>query len=820
MKKNTVIKFMSILTVYIILSIYSNVYADTVSIGNDWVTLKQYLEAKDVYHTINLTDEVFVGDHIMTYGNKTINGNGHGIHNHRNFTGNLDATNHIFTVMQNSTLTLNNVTLNGNAGNMTTESSTNIGVNGILNVNNSSFINGGEQGIHVGNGGILYFNSGTVSASGSNVGIGSAGTVYVGDGSIAGRTQGLHNNHGTLNLKGGTVTGADYAIVSFNSGTANIMAGNIYGARHGVLNRGGTINISGGNIHDNSANGVLTEAGNKTNISGGNIYNNGNGVYNEGTTDIWGGNIYDNKMGVYNTSVLYISGPVSIKDNTDSQAGGVYHNGSLCSITSGTFGTSPMQHVYLAANDKFVSTNSSTPTFRVYPNAYTRGRKVVQTSANSYASELIDTYVTLYPNDGWHLRTIGSEIDLWDTGTVTATYKSSSGTVLKDPIVQSGWGGDSYTTTAPESIGLYKLKTTPSNASGSYNDSNIFVNYVYEQEKGKIIVKYIDKYTGEEVSPQIESIGDLGDSYTAEPSIIDGYAIEESTESIEKTYSTNDQTITFYYIKQSELRIKYVDLLNENNRLRDDIVVKLKQGESYKVQAEDILGYKLIEKPENEIITIERENITITYGYKKISKVVVKHQNEDGTDLVKPEIIDGNVGDKYTTLSKEFDNYELKETPENANGEITEEQIEVIYVYSLIKGKIVITKVDKNDSSKLLSGAMFKIEKLTEEGILDDTFIAQEKTTGDNGKTEFTDLTVGKYRVTETKAPDGYELKSTPIDVEISKYTKDRNVIVTDRIKLQLPETGGNGAIIFIVIGSIAFLILLVLRKYELNKIK
>lgn len=803
MKKNAIIVVISILALYIILGMYSNVYADTVSIGNDWITLKQYLEAKDVYHTINLTDEVFVGDHIMTYGNKTINGNGHGIHNHRNFTGNLDGTNHIFTIMQNSTLTLNNVTLNGNAGNMTTESSTNIGVNGILNVNNSTFVNGGEQGIHIGNTGILYFNSGTVSASGSNVGIGSAGTVYVGDGSIAGRTQGLHNNHGTLNLKGGKITGADYAVVSFNNGTANISGGDIYGARHGVLNRGGTVNISGGYIHDNSPNGVLTEAGNKTNISGGYIYENGTGVYNEGHTDIWGGSIYNNKIGVYNTSVLYISGPVTIKDNTDSQAGGIYHNGSLCQVTSGIFGTSPMQNIYLAANDKFVTTNTSTPTFSVYPNTYTRGRKVVQTTDSSYPSRLIDnSYVTLYPNSGWYLRARGAEIDLWDKGTVTATYKDLNGNVLKEAISQTGWVGDSYTTSAPSTIGLYNLKTTPSNANGSYSDTNITVNYVYEQAKGKIIVKYIDKSTGLEVSPQIESIGNIGEVYTAIPTSIDGYVLEESTENIEKTYSVNDQTITFYYIKQSELRIKYIDLLDENNKLREDVVIRLKQGDSYTSIAEKIEGYNLVDIPENETIIMGRTDIVITYGYKKISKVIVKHQNEDGTDLVEPEIIDGNVGDKYTTLSIDFENYELKETPENSNGEFKEEQVEVVYVYSLIKGKVIITKVDKNDNNKFLSGATFKLEKIDELGNVIEGSI-QEKTTDINGNIEFEDLLVGTYKITETKAPEGYELSYSSIEVDITKDNRELNILASDKLKLILPETGKvNNSIYFILIGG------------------
>ena len=201
----------------------------------------------------------------------------------------------------------------------------------------------------------------------------------------------------------------------------------------------------------------------------------------------------------------------------------------------------------------------------------------------------------------------------------------------------------------------------------------------------------------------------------------------------------------------------------------------------------------------------EDKHIVVSFTHSETS-VIVKHQTEDGTDLVPPETIEGVVGDDYTTSPRNFDDYELKTTPDNAEGTMTVEQIEVIYVYSKVLGKVTVTKQDKLHPETKINGAIFKLEKLDANDEVDTSFEAIEKETtgeGENkGKAEFENLEVGKYRITEIKAPEGYELTGEPVDVEVTKAQRNIDIVASDRMTIDLPATGGiNYTIIISVIG-------------------
>ena len=145
------------------------------------------------------------------------------------------------------------------------------------------------------------------------------------------------------------------------------------------------------------------------------------------------------------------------------------------------------------------------------------------------------------------------------------------------------------------------------------------------------------------------------------------------------------------------------------------------------------------------------------------------------------------------------------------------------------------------DNLVKLAGAEFKLEKLTADGNdIDSAFVAQTVTTGGiNGNGElgfakFENLEDGTYQITETKAPDEYNLLKSPIRVVINR--RDNSITVdggensigslqentltiqvANQAKFQLPATGSWSRLILGFTGAIiagtAVIMYLLLQK-------
>ena len=234
------------------------------------------------------------------------------------------------------------------------------------------------------------------------------------------------------------------------------------------------------------------------------------------------------------------------------------------------------------------------------------------------------------------------------------------------------------------------------------------------------------------------------------------------------------------------------------------------------IKLTDELGQQVTDVNGNIVTSIKTDENGY-YKFENLPKgeyyVQVKIPNE------KYELTEKQVGTNNEINSK-F-NEEEKETDkiEGLNS-IDLPELTVSYVnagFVKIEGSIEITKVDAKDNSKLIEGATFKVEKLDEEGNVDSTYNIEEQTTGEEGKVLFEGLEVGKYRVTETKAPSGYELLEKSIEVEITGENRDIKLTAENELKLILPLTGDtNNTIGLIIIGAIIIGIsVILLIKYE-----
>ena len=130
-----------------------------------------------------------------------------------------------------------------------------------------------------------------------------------------------------------------------------------------------------------------------------------------------------------------------------------------------------------------------------------------------------------------------------------------------------------------------------------------------------------------------------------------------------------------------------------------------------------------------------------------------------------------------------FGNYQIKEitppTGYNLNPNAIQVNVDtngktytVEMVNEIIKGHIEVLKVDEEDPTNMLKGAVF--------GLFKDDVKIKEVTTGDNGIARFENLVFGNYKVKELKSPVGFLLNTKVFDVNIDTQGKTYNVTVND----------------------------------------
>ena len=133
-------------------------------------------------------------------------------------------------------------------------------------------------------------------------------------------------------------------------------------------------------------------------------------------------------------------------------------------------------------------------------------------------------------------------------------------------------------------------------------------------------------------------------------------------------------------------------------------------------------------------------------------------------------------------------NVEPKEFKVNENEEKT-----LTYTMTNEKFKGSVKLIKKDAATKdLLKGAEFKL--VDSEG----NIVEENLATNDAGEIEIGNLLLGKYHLIETKAPTGYELDETPIDVEITEdlqvveKTMTNNKITDISVEKKWNNAGGD----------------------------
>ena len=277
-----------------------------------------------------------------------------------------------------------------------------------------------------------------------------------------------------------------------------------------------------------------------------------------------------------------------------------------------------------------------------------------------------------------------------DAGNITVQYLDENGKQLAADSVLSGQGqlGLPYET-SPLNINGYTVKSTQGNTTGTYTVQPQRVVYIYERTAGQpVTAKYQDQ-DGKSIHPDVVHSGYLGDNYSTEQLVIDGYTFKAVQGDVSGTFGTSAKTVTYVYERTAGLPVtaKYLD--EHGKSIHPDVVLSGYLGDSYSTEQLVIDGYTFKAVQGDVSGTFGTTAKTVIYVYTESTPtipdtqgtVTVHYVTKDGIKLNEPTVLSGKTGTTYQTVPLTFTDHELVGQPENATGLFTADNVDVTYVY-------------------------------------------------------------------------------------------------------------------------------------------
>ena len=278
---------------------------------------------------------------------------------------------------------------------------------------------------------------------------------------------------------------------------------------------------------------------------------------------------------------------------------------------------------------------------------------------------------------------------------VTVNYLNEEGESIAESETITGKVKDPYSTSAKDVYG-YELISTPDNSQGEMTEEPITVNYIYRLKDTSVIVNYLDE-NNEPLSDSITIEGKVFDKYNTEAKTFEGYELVAIPSNANGEMAEEPIIVNYIYrLKDTSVVVRYVD--DEGNTLSEEVTITGKVFDEYSTEAKTFYGYELTATPSNATGEMTEDVIVVTYVYtKKDASVTVNYLNEEGESIAESETITGKVKDPYSTSAKDVYGYELISTPDNSQGEMTEEPITVNYIYRLKDTSVIVNYLDENN---------------------------------------------------------------------------------------------------------------------------
>ena len=302
-----------------------------------------------------------------------------------------------------------------------------------------------------------------------------------------------------------------------------------------------------------------------------------------------------------------------------------------------------------------------------------------------------------------------------DQGKVTIHYQDEKGKPLLDKngkeikdsflqgkIDQDKWNIDPNDYKLPG----YAFVKADGKTSGIFDATNPTVTLVYT-DQGKVTIHYQDEKgkplldkNGKEIKDSFLQGKIDQDKWNIDPNDykFPGYAFVSADGKTSGIFDATNPTVNLKYTSIAQpIKVHYVD--NQGKSISEDRIISGTIGQKIPVEPKEIPGYSVSEINGQKIT--DKGNITlylsdkpqeITYTYTqnsssttnkaKAPNVTVHYQDEYGNILAPNVVLEGYVGDGYTSETKSISGYTLKTRPNNATGFFTTFPQDVTYIYS------------------------------------------------------------------------------------------------------------------------------------------
>ncbi|EEO9677949.1 hypothetical protein G5753_002010 [Listeria monocytogenes] len=273
-----------------------------------------------------------------------------------------------------------------------------------------------------------------------------------------------------------------------------------------------------------------------------------------------------------------------------------------------------------------------------------------------------------------------------DDYTLTSTYKDANGKELKAPVVDSKTyhTKDNYSTSAATIPG-YTLVAAPTNQTGTFNTSNVTVNYVYKANEYTLTSTF-KNVQGTELKPAIVKKGFIiKDGYATSGVTIPGYTLVATPSNKKGTFGASNVTVNYVYKANGYALITtYKDTQGKDLKPLAIDTKTYNINDPYTATVLNISGYTLTTTPPNEKGVFGASDETVNYVYKANDyTLTTTYKDANGKELQAPKVDAKtyHIQDTYKTTAAIIPGYTLVATPKNDQGTFGASNVTVNYVY-------------------------------------------------------------------------------------------------------------------------------------------